>query len=306
MWNLVARSALVSVILLATTMPGQTTEPLTPANTALSDAAIEQRIDFIEQRLDSHETHGQIWYWSWMAINGGSMVGLGISAGLSKHENDQINNGVQAGLGAIGVADLLLRPLEARYGADPIRGLPEGTHEEKIAKLRAAESQLHSNAQRAQDRTSWEMHAGNVAVNGIAGLIIGLAGRPSDRIIAFGAGTAGGVIEILTQPWGPPATGRTTNSSSGDRRCAPTLRSLCGGACQRRRPGRRPLAVVSAFPARSPNHRPAASMAVHRGEHRADSSNAFAPLRRSRERFPAPALAHGFWARTFPTLVLSL
>src|SRR5512132_3661374 len=119
MWNLLARPTLVVFVILLATMPGQTAEPLTPANTALSDAAIEQRIDFIEQRLDSHETHGQIWYWSWMAINGGSMVGLGISAGLSKHEDDQVNNGVQAGLGAIGVADLLLRPLEARYGADP-------------------------------------------------------------------------------------------------------------------------------------------------------------------------------------------
>ena len=189
----------------------------------MSDAAIEQRIDFIEQRLDSHETHGQIWYWSWMAINGGSMVGLGVSAGLSKHEDDQVNNGVQAGLGAIGVADLLLRPLEARYGADPIRGLPESTREEKIAKLRAAESQLRSNAQRAEERTSWEMHAANVAINGIAGLIIGLAGRPSDGIIAFGAGTAGGVIEILTQPWGPASDWKDYKQQFGGQALRPHL-----------------------------------------------------------------------------------
>ena len=218
-----ARSTLVVLVILLAPMPGQAAEPLTPANAALSDSAIEQRIDFIEQRLDSHETHGQIWYWSWMAINGGSMVGLGISAGLSKHEDDQVNNGVQAGLGAIGVADLLFRPLEARYGADPIRGLPEGTHEEKIAKLRAAESQLRSNAQRAEERTSWEMHAGNVAVNGIAGLIIGLAGRPSDGIIAFGAGTAGGVIEIMTQPWGPASDWKDYKQQFGGQALRPHL-----------------------------------------------------------------------------------
>lgn len=222
MCNLLARSALVFLIVLAP-MPGQSAEPLIPANTALSDAAIEHRIDFIEQRLDSHEMHGQIWYWSWMAINGGSMVGLGVSAGLSKHEDDQVNNGVQAGLGAIGVADLLLRPLEARYGADPIRGLPESTREEKMAKLRAAESQLRSNAQRAEERTSWEMHAANVAVNGIAGLIIGLAGRPSDGIIAFGAGTAGGAIEFLTQPWGPTSDWKDYKQRFGGQALRPHL-----------------------------------------------------------------------------------
>src|SRR5512134_2992220 len=202
MWIVLARSALVFVVVLAP-LPGRTAEPLTPANTAMSDAAIEQRTDFIEQRLDERRTHGQIWYWSWMAINGGSMVGLATAAALSEHEDDQVNNGVQAGLGAIGVADLLLRPLEARYGAAPLRSLPEDTREQKITKLRAAESQLRGNAERAEERTSWQMHAANVAVNCAAGLIIGLAGRPSDGIIAFGAGTAGGVVEILTQPWGP-------------------------------------------------------------------------------------------------------
>jgi hypothetical protein len=177
--------------------------PITPLDASLSDTAIDRRIGFIQERLDKRETHAQIWYWSWMTINGGSMVGLGIAAAMSKHEDDQVNNGVQAGLGAIGVADLLLRPIEARYGADPMRGLAEGTRETKIAKLRAAETQLRSNAERAEERTSWEMHAANVAVNGVAGLIIGLAGRPSDAIIAFASGTLGGEIEILTQPWGP-------------------------------------------------------------------------------------------------------
>jgi hypothetical protein len=235
MWNLLARSALVFMVLLAP-MPGETAEPLTPANTALSDAAIEQRIDFIEQRLDEHQTHGQIWYWSWMAINGGSMVGLAITAGLSEHEDDQVNNGVQAGLGAIGVADLLLRPLEARYGAASVRGLPEDTREQKIAKLRAAEGQLRGNAERAEERTSWQMHAANVAVNGVAGLIIGLAGRPSDGMIAFGAGVAGGAIEILTQPWGPASDWQDYKRQFGGQALRPSfdlyLTAMASGGAQ--------------------------------------------------------------------------
>lgn len=177
--------------------------PITPADTTLSDSAIQQRIDFIERRLDDSRFHGQAWYWSWMTINGGSAVGLGIVAGLSKHEDDQVNNGVQAGLGTIGVADLLLRPLGARHGADPVSGLPEGTRAEKIAKLRAAESQLHSNAERAEERTSLAQHAGNVGVNAAAGLAIALAGKPSDGLISFLSGVAGGEIQIWTQPWAP-------------------------------------------------------------------------------------------------------
>ncbi|MBX3517322.1 MAG: hypothetical protein KF815_10315 [Rhodospirillales bacterium] len=173
------------------------------AEPALTDSVIDQRLAFIVERLDARATHGQIWHWSWMTINAGSAIGLGIVAGLADHEDDAVNNGVQAGVAAIGVADLVFRPLEARYGAAPIRGLPETTRDEKLAKLKAAEEQLKRNAARAEERTSFSMHAANVALNAAAGLIIGLAGNPSDGAIAFATGTAGGVVNILTQPAAP-------------------------------------------------------------------------------------------------------
>ncbi|MDG4604269.1 MAG: hypothetical protein P9C48_13435 [Defluviicoccus sp.] len=173
------------------------------AEPVLTDSVIDQRLAFIVERLDARATHGQIWHWSWMTINAGSAIGLGIVAGLADHEDDAVNNGVQAGVAAIGVADLVFRPLEARYGAAPIRGLPETTRDEKLAKLKAAEEQLKRNAARAEERTSFSMHAANVALNAAAGLIIGLAGNPSDGAIAFATGTAGGVVNILTQPAAP-------------------------------------------------------------------------------------------------------
>jgi hypothetical protein len=174
-----------------------------PATPGLTDDAVAERLRFIEERLEESRRHAQLWYWSWMTINAGSAIGLGIAAGLAQHEDDQVNNGVQAGVAAIGVADLLLRPLNARFGAAPIAGLPEATREERLAKLRAAETLLRDNAERAEERTSWTMHAANVALNGVAGGLIAGFGRPSDGLIAFGTGTVGGVINMLTQPWAP-------------------------------------------------------------------------------------------------------
>jgi hypothetical protein len=178
-------------------------DALTPVHTSASDAELDKRLRFLEERLEASRLHGQIWYWSWMSIDVGSAVWLGVQAGLDDNEDDAVNNAVNAGLGVIGVADLLLRPLQARHGAEPIRGLPEQTRDQKIEKVRAAERLLHGNAERAEDRTSLAMHAGNVALNGAAGLIVGLAGRPSDGLITFGAGTAGGVINLLSAPWRP-------------------------------------------------------------------------------------------------------
>jgi hypothetical protein len=204
--------------------PTRGAEPLPPG--AVSDAAIAERLGFIEERLDASRRHGQIWYWSWMAINAGSTVGLGVAAGLSKHEDDQVNTGVQAGVAAIGVADLLLRPLEARFGAAPIDGLPDATREQRLAKLRAAEALLRANAERAEERTSWQMHAANVALNAAAGGLIAGFGRPSDGLIAFATGTAGGVVNILTQPSAPAADWQEYRARFGNGTANPETLSL--------------------------------------------------------------------------------
>jgi hypothetical protein len=164
---------------------------------------ISRRIAFLEQRLEDSRTHGQIWFWSWLAINGGSMVGNGIVAATRRQHDDRVNYGTGAVLGAIGVADLFLRPLEARYGADPIRGLPEATRAQKLAKLRQAEDQLRRNALRAEQRHQVLPYAGNAVLALAAGLVVGLWGERGSGIQTGISTLAGGALNILTQP-GPP------------------------------------------------------------------------------------------------------
>jgi len=195
------RAALVAQVLVAAS--GQAAE-LAPADHAsLSDAQIDQRIQFLEQRLDDSKTNGQIWFWSWLTINGGSMIGNGIAAGMSGQHDDQVNYATGAALGAIGVADLFLRPLEARYGADPVRGLPEATREQKLAKLRAAEDQLRRNAERAEQRHQVLPYAGNAGLALAAGLVVGLWGEPGFGIQTGISTLIGGAINVATQPARP-------------------------------------------------------------------------------------------------------
>lgn len=191
-----------AMVVMALAAPAAAAAP-EPNASSLSDAEIQKRLDFLEERLDGSKLHGQIWTWSWGFINGGSMVALGVLAGLSKHEDDQVNYGVQAGVSALGVGDVIFRPVEAAWGADRIRDMPDDTHEQRLEKLRAAEKQLESNAERADERWEWQTHAANVGLNGAAGLAIGLAGRPSDGIIAFVAGALGGEAYIFTEPSAP-------------------------------------------------------------------------------------------------------
>ncbi|MEM7025565.1 MAG: hypothetical protein AAF637_23730 [Pseudomonadota bacterium] len=179
-------------------------EPAPHDDSSLSDDEIDRRIQFLEQRLDDSKTHGQIWFWSWMTINVGSAVGNTIVAARSGQHDDRVNYATGAALGAIGVADQLLRPLEARFGADRIRGLPDATRDQKLAKLRAAEDQLHSNAERAEDRTSVVPYLGNAGLALAAGLVVGLQGERVDGITTGVSTLIGGVLNIVSEP-GQPA-----------------------------------------------------------------------------------------------------
>jgi hypothetical protein len=182
---------------------GQAAAPAPADHGSLSDAQIDQRIQFLEQRLDDSKTHGQIWFWSWMTINAGSMIGNGIVAGLSGQHDDRVNYWTGAALGAIGVADQLLRPLEARYGADPVRGLPDATREQKLAKLRAAEDQLRRNAERAEQRHQILPYAGNAVLALAAGLVVGLWGERGAGVQTGISTLIGGALDIATQPARP-------------------------------------------------------------------------------------------------------
>lgn len=169
----------------------------------LSDAEIDKRLNFIEQRLEGSRSHGWWWQYGWLSVSGASMVGNGVAAGTVSNHDDRIYHSVSAVQGAIGVAHSLLDPMEARKGADPIRDLPGATREQKLAKLRAAEDLLKRNAERAETRWGWKEHLGNAVLAGAAGGIVAWQGEEGHALEVGLTGFLGGVAKLLTQPWAP-------------------------------------------------------------------------------------------------------
>ncbi len=171
--------------------------------TSATDADIDRRLRFLEARLDDSKLHGQAWWYGWLTINSGAMLAGGLSAGLSDDNDDTVKNATNATKAAIGLTRMLINPLEARFGADKIRDLPEANREEKLAKLRAAEDQLERNAARADRRWSIARHAGNVAINVAAGTLVALRGETGHAFEVGVGGFIGGLAFILTEPWTP-------------------------------------------------------------------------------------------------------
>jgi hypothetical protein len=200
----IARIAAVAMVASSWLPPADAAEHSGPANASVSDAEIERRLDFIEQRLDASKRHAALWYWSWMTINVGATVGLSVASAIADDGDDRATYIPQAALAALGIADLaVIRPLEARFGAEPIRDLPDGPRAERLHKLERAEALLRSNARRAESRKSWLLHLTNFGLNAAAGAATYATGKTSDAIVSFASGFAGGEIYIWSEPGAP-------------------------------------------------------------------------------------------------------
>lgn len=184
----VATTLLVGVALTATTASAQ-----------LSEAAIDERLRFLEDRLDAERTHAAYWQWGWMGVRGGGTIASALLA-TERDGDDQADDIVNATTNGIRLMALLLRPIEARLGTHAIRSMPTHSVAQKQNKLLVAEALLERNAERARERTSWRAHLTNLAFNAAAfGFIAGF-GNMEDAAISGGSGAVAGSLQLWSQP----------------------------------------------------------------------------------------------------------
>jgi hypothetical protein len=197
---LAAGLAALSLCACATSAPA----PLTRDAATLPDAELARRTDFIEQRLEARRTPAEIWHWSWVAINLGPGVALNTALAVTEDAKEERSAAiVQAVYGAMGAASQYIDPMKARYGAEPLRALPDETREQRALKLQRGEVMLQENAARNAQRTSWVMHVGTVVMSAAAGLIVYAFGGKSDAVITGASTLAGGELFLWTTPSGP-------------------------------------------------------------------------------------------------------
>lgn len=168
---------------------------------ALDEKELERRVGFLTRRLAKRQPYARFWQ---NGFTSGWTLGVGIGAlqaGLANDHDDQLNGALTAGKAAFGVARLVLNPTPARLGAEPILEIEGEGRAALEARLRAGEAQLADVAHRAGRRYNWLAHAGNIALNGAAGLTVILYGNPSDAVTQIGVSTIAGEIMLWTDPW---------------------------------------------------------------------------------------------------------
>jgi len=213
MTNILKRAAFTAAVLvcLAGQVPAQ--EPA-----SVPDDQVRERLDFIQNALESAKPRARTWWYGWMAAYGaGTAVQWGLSIGHwndtqpaddspdaprvkdQAFAQDMLVGGATTALGFIG---LLTDPFLTASGAGGLKSLPDSTPEERRAKLEKAEDLLRRCALREIKGRSWGTHALNLGVNAAAGIVTAAVfKRPwTDGLLTFAVGEAVSLANIFTQP----------------------------------------------------------------------------------------------------------
>jgi hypothetical protein len=184
----------------------------------ISDDQVKERLAFIEKALNEGRPRARTWWYGWLAGYGAATVaqwGLSIahwndvkpaddSPGAAKvHDREFAQDMLVGGATtALGVGGLLIDAFRPAGGAGALGSLPEGTPEERRAKLERAEERLRRCAERERSGRGWTTHLLNLGANAAAGVVTAAAfKRPwTDGLTTFAIGEAVSLFNIFSQP----------------------------------------------------------------------------------------------------------
>ena len=168
-------------------------------SSAVADEAprdVDERLAFLEERIETQHLHAQVWWESWITFYG---VGLIVQSARAIEATDTAER-----------ADLIISAVKAaggvvRYAVDPMKGIQSFESvpgESQAARLARGERILRENADATTPFGPWYAHLINFGINGTGAVIVG-AGFDDWKqgLISGGIGFAVGEISLFTQPW---------------------------------------------------------------------------------------------------------
>lgn len=178
-----------------------------PLGAQIPDAAVRERIGFLQQRFDEGQGSAKTWWWGWLWGYAGittAQMAVYFAVPADSEDNKTTRDIMLVGAASsfLGVIGQIITPMTPAYAGDELRGLPESTTQQRAAKLRRGEALLKESAEREEFGRSWIAHGACVVVNLGAGLIIwqGMHHSFTDGLVNFGAGMLISEIQIFTQP----------------------------------------------------------------------------------------------------------
>lgn len=168
---------------------------------------INERIQFIEDRLAAGTKNARRWQYGWTTAFGVYTAFNGLSAlGTVNREDEEEKHAhfdykVKGIKSALAFGQMIVDPLTSYTAREKLDQLPDFSAEDKLNKMREAERLLKACAEREKRGRSWQTHAVALLANLFAGFVIANDDdRTSDGITTAVAGTIVSEIRIFTTP----------------------------------------------------------------------------------------------------------
>lgn len=166
----------------------------------ISTAELEQRLEFIEARLDRQAPDARRWQNGWTGFHAASIAVQAVLAVDADDSDDEANYLVGAVKSTGALAQMLIKPMPAVQSATRFQAMPAQSRDERLQKLMQGEALLQENAERAATRTGWKRHLVGIGANLIGGAAIAAFGDSGDAVTSTLLGIAVSEASIWTEP----------------------------------------------------------------------------------------------------------
>lgn len=197
----------------------------------VTGSIVQERIGFIQSRLDRHEMSARRWWGGWLAAYGTLALAQGGAVALSDDDGLR-KDAIVGGVGStLGFAATLFRPMHIRWSADRLRSSSAESPAKNSLKLQRAEMFLAAAAAEEELAGSWLAHAAALSVPTASALTLWLGyDRPGPAVLNFVAGVLIGQLQIRTYPTGAVDDWNEYRARySHARRSPPARRALAWG-----------------------------------------------------------------------------
>ena len=191
--------ALLSISALAQPAP-QDTPVAAPAPEATASALLapDAKVAFIKNAARIEKPRADVWRWAWFAGYTALTLGQAVPIPFLTDTGLRIDFAVGAITSAVGAVLMVAMPLDICGNARDFEALADDA-----SSLEVAQKLLKQDADDEAFNTSWLLHAGNVLLNAVGSLLLGIVWhRWESAAINFVAGAAIGEAMIFTQPTG--------------------------------------------------------------------------------------------------------
>ncbi len=171
-----------------------------PGAQVVADEIYDEKLAFIEGRLDASRDAVEFWQNGWTTVYGAATVAYTAMALDADNDDDRALNTIGALRAATATGLLMLRPHPGARGADPVRAIPGTSPKDRLA---IAEATLRDSARRTASKRRPARHLRNIVVNLAFGGLVWAFGDSGDVLPFTLMGIAGGEAVLLSLPEHP-------------------------------------------------------------------------------------------------------